>query len=205
MKIQNLIIILAFLALVVAGLTASYMVVKNIEGQETQSSATPHVTQVQSIPPNIETSSQISPDGTKLLSMQITLNANKTKTIEFTTTDEDNSNRKKIYTAFAKENETYTLPFNAWSPDNKYVFIFKNGQEALVFMADGEPILEDKLYLDIPKIFAEKIKEYFYKETTGWASNNLLIVNTVKQDSSKGPSFWFEVPSKAIIQLSSQF
>jgi len=190
---------------IITGLTSSYLVVTNIQGQETPSPASPPVALVESYTPQVDTSSQISPDGTKNLVMKTTHNINNTKTIEFTTTNEDGSNRKRIYTTAALESETYALPFNAWSPDNKYIFIFKNNKEALVFKADGEPILEEELYIGVTTIFAEKIQNVYYDETTGWASNTLLIVNSTNPDNTKGPSFWFEVPSTAIIQLSSRY
>lgn len=153
----------------------------------------------------IETSSQISPDGTRKLAMKKTHNTDGTLTYLFTVTDGTGSNEHEIYTTKSEGSENLNIPFNAWSPDDKYVFIQKNESDALVFKATGEPIIKDQEYFDVGDLFKEKIKNVTPTLVTGWASETLLIVNTQKEDATKGPSYWFEVPSKAIIQLSSAF
>jgi hypothetical protein len=197
---------------ILAGLTGSFLASRSIKSGEILSSGMLHFAEskvvinasVKSFP-ETETASQISPDGTKNLLMKITTNSDKTKAVEFTAADESGTNAKTIYTTQVGELETFSIPFNAWSPDDKYVFIVKNGNGALVFRADGKPVAKDQTFFDIPAVFGDKVKDNTYKETTGWASNTLLIVNSIKSDGTKGPSYWFEVPSQAIIQLSSQF
>ena len=151
----------------------------------------------------IETSSQISPDGTKKLSMEKIRNAEENFTYVFTVADGSGSDKRQLYKT--KGSESFSISFNTWSPDNKYLFITKNGNDALVFKETGEPFAGGEPYLAIQTPFAEKIKNETVSEITGWASPTLLIVNTLNEDKTKGPSFWFEVPSKVIIQLASEF
>ncbi len=119
--------------------------------------------------------------------------------------DGSSTNEYALYTAKVQNPDNLSIPFNTWSPDNKYLFIQKNENGALVFKASGESITSDQTFFDVGDIFKDKVKNVVPKVVTGWASLTLLIVNTVKEDHTKGPSYWFEVPSQAIIQLSSQF
>jgi hypothetical protein len=153
--------------------------------------------------PKPQVTSQISPDGTKLLTMTVTTNDDFTKTYTFVTADADNKNKVTIYTN-TYTTDSMSIPFNTWSPDDKYVFL-THDNEALVLRADGKPFNETEPTFNVTNIFTDKITQNAYHETTGWASETLLVINTKLQDLSKGPSYWFEVPSKAIIQLSSQF
>lgn len=158
--------------------------------------------------PIMETFSQISPDGTKMVTMKSVTNKDISKTYTFTTSDSDNTNQQSIYTTILPSNESLSIPFNTWSPDNKYVFLQHNmpsGSEAIVMNANGQPIVEGEQYFNVTTLFAGKSTGNVYQETTGWASETLLIVNTTRQEGTKGPSYWFEVPSKAIIQLSTEF
>ena len=160
------------------------------------------------ISPKIETFTQISSDGTKNLSVKIITNRDETKTYEFTTSDIDNSNQVLIYSATLNNEEDIKIPFNSWSPDNIFIFLEKfspSGRSAIVMRANGQLFIDSLPYADIARLFAAKNTNNTYKETTGWASENLLIVNSTKQDGSMGPSYWFEVPSMAIIQLSTDF
>ncbi|MDP1721833.1 MAG: hypothetical protein Q8L37_01350 [Candidatus Gottesmanbacteria bacterium] len=157
----------------------------------------------------IDTASQPTPDGTKKIVMEATHNNNGTLTYIFTSTDGSGNNVQPLFDAVvqasASASEGMNVPFNAWSPDNKYVFIQKNDGNALVFKATGEEIIPGQYYLDVKDVFNASGKKDTYHETTGWASPTLLIVNTFAPDNTKGSSYWFEVPSKAIIQLSSSF
>jgi hypothetical protein len=208
---QNSLKLRVFSLAILAGLTTSYFIGKSFLRQLPLSLGTSHLvdkkvlTALADNSPQVETASQISPDGTKNLTMKITHNSDKTLTYDFTATEAAGNNAKTVYVAQISESEKYNIPFNTWSPDDKYFFIVKDGNIALVFRADGEPVVKDKEFFNIPNVFGEKVKDNTYKETTGWASNTLLIVNSVKPDGAKGPSYWFEVPSQAVIQLSSQF
>ncbi|QQG41061.1 MAG: hypothetical protein HYV37_01915 [Candidatus Levyibacteriota bacterium] len=154
--------------------------------------------------PKVDIASQTSPDGVKLLTMKKTHNSDSTFTYVFTTSDQSGSNQKQIYTVKAAEPQTFGVPYNAWSPDNKYVFIQKNGRDALIFKANGEEIGPNQMYFDVEDNFVQKGIKNKLSEVTGWASETLVIANTFTPENNK-ISYWFEVPSKAIIQLSSQF
>lgn len=151
--------------------------------------------------------SQISPDGTKLLTMAVTSNKNLTKTYTFSTANSDNINQVQIYSVIYGV-DSMSIPFNTWSPDDKYIFINHisgKGNEALVFRADGSPLDSTDSFLNATQVFGSKISGDIYYETTGWASPTLLIINTKKADGTKSTSYWLEVPSKAVIPLASQF
>lgn len=155
--------------------------------------------------PKVDFASQTTPDGTKILSMTRTQNSDKTYTYIFSVEDESGDNKKQIYTVTIPVSENMSVPFNAWSPDNQYLFIQKNTDNALVFKANGESVTDGQLYFDIKDSFEKKVTTVVPRAITGWAANRLIIVNTLKTDSAIGPSYWFEVPSKAAIKLSSMF
>jgi len=155
--------------------------------------------------PKVDFASQTTPDGTKILSMTRTQNSDKTYTYIFSVEDESGDNKKQIYTVTTPVSEMMSVPFNAWSPDNQYLFIQKNTDNALVFKANGESVTDGQLYFDIKDSFEKKVTTVVPRAITGWAANRLIIVNTLKTDSAIGPSYWFEVPSKAAIKLSSMF
>lgn len=175
-----------------------------LPAMQIQASPTPTPTQIIQKPFEV---SQISPDGTKKLTMTVTINNNLAETYTFATSDIDGNNRQVIYTG-TYTNETMSIPFNAWSPDDTYVFLLyttPTQTQALVLRADGQPFTPEEPYFNAADIFTAKNTGETYHETTGWASDTLLIVNTTSQDGSKGPSYWLEIPDKAVIQLSSQF
>lgn len=158
--------------------------------------------------PTTKTSSQISPDGTKILKMTTITNKDTTTTYSLIASNSDGQNQQSIYATTLPSTESITIPFNTWSPDNKYVFIqhnILNGSEALVMDASGKPLVQGEQYFNAASLFTAKSTGNTYQEATGWASETLLIINTLQQDGSKGPSYWLEIPSKAIIQLSTQF
>lgn len=151
----------------------------------------------------LEKSSQTSPDGTKRLVMTKMTNAGGGITYIFETEDSLGLGKTEIYRD-SNATDTYDLPFNAWSPDNKYVFLYKNSKNALVFRADGNPIIEGEAYLDLEEIYKAKKYTNSIKEATGWADPSLVIFNTLDKNGNTA-SFWLEVPSKAIIPLATQF
>jgi len=153
--------------------------------------------------PKPQVTSQVSPDGRKQITMMVTTNNDLTKTYTFTTSDADGSNQQTIYSA-SYATDSMSIPFNTWSSDNKYVFLM-HGNEPLVMRADGQPFTDTEKNFSVTTIFDAKNTGNVYQETTGWASNTLLIINTTTKDGSKGPSYWLEIPSKAVIQLSTQF
>lgn len=133
---------------------------------------------------------QGSPDGKELLTLKKEPNKEVT-TYTFTTL------KGAYYSMTIPSNSLVSLPFNTWSPDDKY-FFFKNDSKFFVITPKGESI-------DVNEKFVAKYPNLTLTDATGWASNNLLVLNSNKEDGSKNPSIWFEVTSGAFIQLSGRF
>lgn len=158
--------------------------------------------------PKVVVSSQISPDGAMKLTMKITSNENGTKTYAFFISNGTEVNDRAVFSKTLDTGKSMTIPFNTWSPDNKYFFIQEHqegGIIVMVFNDSNEPFDTGKTYLDVTDLFKKNNNGNNFSEATGWASESLIIINTTTQDNTKGPSYWFEVPSKAIIQLGEQF
>lgn len=199
----------------IAAVLASFFVWRNNQSNKNQFSALSPIASSNSAPAvvspvvspvlKIDTQSQISPDGTKKLLLKTTQNVNGTRSYEVFTTDGSGNNTQPVYTTILGRTDSLNIPFNTWSPDNKYFFLQKNTTDALVLKATGEPIDGDQVTEDITDTFVAKNIPNHPLETTGWASPTLLIVNTTATDGTRGPSYWFEVPTKAILQLSGQF
>lgn len=164
--------------------------------------------QAEVVSPKVTVSSQISPDGAKKLIMKVTENNDNTKTYDFSVSDENGSNEQFIFTKILDSANSMTIPFNTWSPDNKYFFIQQDTGDikgVFAFKATGATFANGETFLDVTDLFAKAATGNNFGEATGWASETLIIINTVKSDNTKGPSYWFEIPSKAIIQLSTEF
>lgn len=152
--------------------------------------------------------SQISPDGTKKVIMKIVQNEDGTRTYSFYTSDGSGVDEQFIFDKTLDSSRSMTIPFNTFSPDNKYLFIQENAgdkRSIFAFQASGEAFSDTEEYFDVTDLFRQKETGNNFKEATGWASETLIIINTTKEDGKKGPSYWFELPSKAIIQLSTEF
>lgn len=199
-----------FLIVVSAGISLFFVTYRNNYQPQFKIAASNSAMQIQTevITPKITVSSQISPDGKKEVIMKMTENNDGTTAYDFSTADENGANEKLIFTKVLDSQKNMAIPFNAWSPDNQYFFVQENAganKNALVFKATGTPFADANIYLDVSNIFAGKNTGSNFKEATGWASESLIIFNTTKQNNIKGPSYWFEVPSQAIIQLSTEF
>lgn len=154
--------------------------------------------------PHESISMQPSPDGAYKLIMSTSSTISGINEYTFATMDSAGVKRNQVYKT-SLQTDTFSLPFNAWSPDNKYFFIQKNTGEALVFTQTGDMLTPTERYFNVKDIFSQTDRQDRYALATGWASPTLLIVNTTTQDGAKGNSYWFEVPSKAIIQLWGDF
>jgi len=158
--------------------------------------------------PKVETFSGVSPDGTKKLAMTVTSNKTTSKTYTFSVSLADGTSPQSIYSINLPIDETMSIPFNAFSPDDNFIFLQHNtrdGSESFVFRSNGSPMTDTEQYFNAASIFVAKATGNNYQQTTGWASETLLIINTTLTNGDKGPSYWLEVPSKAVIQLSTEF
>lgn len=199
-----------FLLIIAAGVSLFFVMYKNnYQPQFSLASNLPsRQAPAEVIAPKVTLSSQISPDGTKKIILKTTENNNNTSTYDFSTADGDGANKKPVFTKTLDSSKSMTIPFNAWSPDNKYFFIQENSgdnKSIFVFKATGESFSDTEKYLDATKLFNQKNTGNNFAQATGWASESLIIINTTKEDGAKGFSYWFEVSSKAIIQLSTEF
>lgn len=96
------------------------------------------------------------------------------------------------------------LTYNSWSPDGKYVYVAvnKNGvKDAYVFNAGAEDFADGKKYMSAQEHFAKRNINYSFDEATGWGGIGLVQIKSIKEDGSRGPNFWFEIPSGAVLQL----
>ena len=135
--------------------------------------------------------SQISPDGTKTLTMNTSTSDNQVTYSFFT-----NSNPEISFTKTLTKASKFSIPFNTWSPDNKYVFIKETTPSTVnYYVLPGETNVSTK--------FKEKYPDHSLQEITGWAAPNLLIVNASKGNSNL--SFWFDLSTKTFISLSNRF
>lgn len=160
--------------------------------------------------PKPQTASQVSPDGTKQVVMKTVFNKDGTQTYIFSTADSSGNNEQAIFTKTLDNARSMSIPFNTWSPDNKYFFIQEQTKDdsvtnVFVFKGSGEPIANKEKYFDVTDIFSKRNTGNNFDKATGWASETLIIFNTRTLDDVKGPSYWFELPSKAVIQLSTDF
>ncbi len=113
-----------------------------------------------------------------------------------------------IYTKTTTTSDNFSIPFNTWSPDNKYIFLKETDEQTNSFLAlnaSGVPFKNGSQFINVSDVFKEKLKEFVLKDVTGWAAPTLLILNTNKADGSEGPSFWFDIPSQTFTLLSTRF
>ncbi len=139
--------------------------------------------------PLVKTSSPTiveSPDGKARLTMK--------KTISNSLVNYTFSIDKPIFSKTIASTNTISIPFNTWSPDNKYIFLKENlGQETNynVLSVSGKELI------NVSGLFRQKYPDLKLVEITGWAAPTLLVLNTQKS------SFWFNVTNQSFILLSS--
>jgi len=155
-----------------------------------------------------KTYSQISPNGENTVVMEVVSNNDNTYTYSFYSADGEGNDRKFVFEKTLDDEKNMIVPYNTWSSDNKYFFVQENSDgktSIFAFKATGEPFSETEKYFDVTDLFGKKETGYTFDEATGWASESLIVINTKTENNEKGPSYWFEVPSKAVIQLSTKF
>ncbi|HVZ66745.1 MAG TPA: hypothetical protein VG917_00615 [Patescibacteria group bacterium] len=156
--------------------------------------------------PKVETSNVHSPDGKMELVMDKTLEES-VNSYSLYTCEVQCVNKSQILTISLPKDQSIDLPLNSWSPNNKYVFVRKTGGAAIaywVFNADGQAFANGNNFIDVVPAFDAKQTGNNLGEVTGWDSNTLLHVFSNLTDGTRGPSYWFEVPSQAVIRLASR-
>lgn len=120
--------------------------------------------------------------------------------------DISGANERLLFERTFAAGSSMGLPDNSWDPTDTYVFLEEHNSgtvDYLVLKASGESFADGNQYIDVGAVWTNKKIGYRIRTATGWASGTLLIVYTSKDDGSRGPAFWFEIPSTAILQLAS--
>lgn len=198
--LRNTLLVLTLFAAISGG---SYVFIKTQPKNSKLSSVGSTASLSQTAAQEKETERKVtSSDGLKTLTMKITTNDNQ-NTYAFYVSGQT----EPFYTqTFATNSYSMGLSDNAWSPGERYIFLERNGggeKTDLVFKADGTVFASGRKYLDAGQLFKDRVTDYTFAGSTGWADSSLLIVETTKADGSPGPSFWMELPGGNYIQLSS--
>ena len=115
---------------------------------------------------------------------------------------------KTIWWEVLPYDTTMSIPFNAVSPDNKYLFLKQDQSDKtryLVLTTSREPLSQDAPTIEFAELFEAKYPEYKITAVTGWGGLNLIVFNTDKIDGGTGPSFWFDLSGHSFIRLSNRF
>lgn len=157
--------------------------------------------------PNVVQKTEVhSPDGTVKVILTSQKQDNGTTAYTVMAAEITGENQKYIFNKTGDGETSIVLPQNAWSPDNKYLFVLEKKRDivsALVFKASGEKFTNDTAYLDVTPLFMANNKTLEIANITGWASESLLYVQTKTESLTKGPTFWFDIYSKNFLQLAS--
>lgn len=148
--------------------------------------------------PTIQNTEVHSADGEMNLIMQTQKQSDDSTTYSFFTSDISGKNKKLIFEKTVADGVSMEISQNSWSPDNKYVFLKENKSGSFnffVFNASGENFSSSEKYIDIMPLFIESKIKHEMKDITGWDSPTLLHVVT------SGPSYWFDVTTKAFLRL----
>ncbi|KKQ84686.1 MAG: hypothetical protein UT08_C0015G0022 [Candidatus Woesebacteria bacterium GW2011_GWB1_38_8] len=114
----------------------------------------------------------------------------------------------EIYAHESNPSYQTLIPYNTFSPDNKYIFLKIEDPERaqyIVVRTDGKNIKGEEKSVEITSLFYEKYEEFVITDVTGWGGYSLIVVNTNYKDGKIGPSFWFDLSNFSFIQLSNRF
>jgi hypothetical protein len=150
------------------------------------------------------TANQVNPDASYNLRL-ISKNEGDYFSYSLSYSKKDADTENTIYTETFNENTKLSIPFNTWSPDNKYVFLKSEDSVLTDYLVYKITDNQAKNPIRITKIFREKYQDYVIKDVTGWAAPSLLILVTTNSSDEVGPSFWFNVTSQTFTQLSTKF
>jgi hypothetical protein len=187
----------------VAGLVIVSLLVVNFainRQKKTNVASQPEARPVQAAPLATE-HSVISPDGKNTLLMKVEKTRNNS-TYSFLASD------LEIFRKTVDNSVAFSIPANAWSPDNKYVFLKQTAATQSAFFVLSAKLSaseQNEQTANITGLFAQKYPDLKIQDATGWGGVNLVVFNSLKNDGARGSSFWFEMPSHAILQLSTHF
>lgn len=147
--------------------------------------------------------SQDSSDGTKTVTVTSSANTNGNQTYSVSV-----NNGPIIFSKTLTPGNSISIPYNTWSPDNTYFFLQENSgsqTQVMVFNGSGQPFSNGGAYLDLTGVFAQDVSSPAFSKATGWASDNLIIIETKNSDGSEGTSYWFGVPDESVTPLATLF
>lgn len=127
----------------------------------------------------------------------------------FTVSDASGGPQTQIYSETLPQGTTITIPYNTFSPDNKYIFLRRTDSSGFTYFAlrtDGKSVVGTEQTVDFVSLFKEKYSaEYTITDVTGWGGMTLIVINVNKTDGSQGLSFWYDVASNSFIPLATRF
>lgn len=148
--------------------------------------------------PILKETSVHSSNADKLLILRTTPQSGGETQYSYIVTDISGANPRVLLEKTLPSGITMKLPDNSWDPTDTYVFFEEKiggAPNYFVMKSTGGPLI------DVGAVWKEKKIPYTIREATGWASGTLLIIYTSKDNGSRGPAYWFEIPSTAILQL----
>ncbi len=127
----------------------------------------------------------------------------------FSVRDEKTGALIQIYSEVLYEGMEISVPYNTFSPDNKYIFLKKITPTSIsyfVLKTDGTTFANSEKAIDFLSLFNQKYADtHNVTDVTGWGGENLIVVNTDQPDGDISHSFWYDVTSNSFIQLSTRF
>jgi hypothetical protein len=139
---------------------------------------------------------QISGDGTRTLAIE--------KIGELV---ELSVNQEMIATKRVDPRSVVRIPFNTWSPNNKYFFITEQRDdkaEYLVMNESGKPFADGEPELKVSELYAQAYPDNTILSVSGWAAPTLIVLNA-RSESEENMSFWFDVQTQKFIRLATNF
>src|SRR3989338_10013965 len=115
---------------------------------------------------------------------------------------------KRIWSTALPHDTTVSIPFNAVSPDNKFLFLKQAGPDKNRYLAlttSGEPLSQDSPTIEFSGLFEAKHPDYQITAVTGWGGVNLIAFNNDKINGGTGPSFWVDFFGHSFICLFNRF
>lgn len=143
-------------------------------------------------------------DGKMRLVGSLVKGVDETTSYTFKVVSGTDSSQLLLFSKTVDSGTTMEIPLNSWAPNNKQLFVVeKNGREAnfFVYKADGGKYIDGADYLDVGEYWVKSKNKYEIRTITGWAGDDLLVVKTLKEDGSDGPSFWFVTSSRKFMRL----
>ncbi len=120
----------------------------------------------------------------------------------FFVSDSESGARKEIFNKKVPAGDNIEVPYNTFSPDNRYIFLKEiiSGSTSYFVISTADGII-----FNVSEVFNQKLSaDFLITDVTGWGGMTLLVVNTDKVGGGMGPSFWFEPPA-SFIRLSTRF